>query len=77
MFRSLRPGGRLIVANFAPELRDIAYMEAIMDWRLIYRDETALVTLASGIPSACIAAQSITRDRSGNVVYLTLDRVCR
>ena len=77
MFRSLRPGGRLIVANFAPELRDIGYMEAIMDWRLIYRDEAALGTLARGIPSACIAAQSITRDRSGNVVYLTVDRVGR
>ena len=77
MFRSLRPGGRLLVANFAPELRDIGYMEAIMDWRLIYRDEAALATLASGIPSACIAAQSITRDRLGNVVYMTVDRVGR
>jgi hypothetical protein len=52
-------------------------MEAIMDWRLIYRDEAALGALASGIPNACIAAQTITRDRLGNVVYLTVDRVGR
>jgi SAM-dependent methyltransferase len=77
MFRSLRPGGRLVMANFAPELRDIGYMEAIMDWRLIYRDEASLATLAGRIPSADVAAQSITRDRAGNVVYMTIDRVGR
>jgi SAM-dependent methyltransferase len=77
MFRSLRPGGRLIVANFAPALRDIGYMEAIMDWRLIYRDETAVAKLAARIPREEIAARSIRRDRAGNVVYLTIDRMGR
>jgi SAM-dependent methyltransferase len=75
MFRALRPGGRLLVANFAPELTDIALLEAIMDWRLIYRDDAAVTKLASGIPSESIAARSTTRDRFGNVVYLTVDRV--
>ena len=77
MFRSLRPGGRMLVANFAPDLRDIGLLEAIMDWRLIYRDEEALTKLASGIPSECIAALSTMRDRFGNVVYMTIDRAAR
>jgi SAM-dependent methyltransferase len=77
MFRSLRPGGRLLVANFAPELRDIGLMEAIMEWRLIYRDNAAVTKLADGIPSDDIAARSTTRDRFGNVVYMTIDRVDR
>lgn len=75
MFRSLRPGGRLLVANFAPELRDIGFMEAIMDWRLIYRDEEGLTRLARGIPIEDIATRSTTRDQLGNVVYMTIDRV--
>lgn len=75
MFRSLRPGGRLIVANFAPELRDIALLEAFMDWRLIYRDDHAVAALADGIPSECVAARSTKRDGAGNVVYLTIDRL--
>jgi len=74
MFRSLRPGGRLLVANFAPELPDIGALEAIMDWHLIYRGEDAVAKLADGIPSQSIAARSITRDRAGSVVYLTIDR---
>ena len=64
----------MVVANFAPDLRDIGLLEAIMDWRLIYRDEDALTKLAAGIPSELIAALSTTRDRLGNVVYLTIDR---
>lgn len=75
MFRSVRPGGRMLVANFAPELPDIGYLEAIMDWHLIYRDEETLTKLADGIPRERIAALSTTRDRLGNVVYLTIDRV--
>jgi extracellular factor (EF) 3-hydroxypalmitic acid methyl ester biosynthesis protein len=74
LFRSLRPGGRMIVANFASELRDIAYMEAVMDWRLIYRNEAALASLAAVLPEAAIAALTTTRDSLGNVVYMTVDR---
>jgi len=76
MFRALRPGGRLLVANFAPELRDIGLFEAIMDWRLIYRDDAAVLRLADGIPCEEIEARSITRDTLGNVVYMTVDRKC-
>jgi SAM-dependent methyltransferase len=42
LFGMLRPGGRLLIANLAPDLRNIAYMEAVMDWWLIYRDELSL-----------------------------------
>jgi SAM-dependent methyltransferase len=74
MFRALRPGGRLVVANFAPNLRDIGYMEAIMDWRLIYRTETEMARLSVRIPAAEIAEREMFRDAPGNVVYLSLRR---
>ena len=72
LFAALRPGGRLLVANFAPELRDIGYMEAIMDWTLIYRDERAVAAFAADIPPADVAERSTFRDEAGNVVYLLL-----
>ena len=45
LFQLLNPGGRLLVANFLPGIRDVGYMEAFMDWRLVYRDEDALNAL--------------------------------
>jgi extracellular factor (EF) 3-hydroxypalmitic acid methyl ester biosynthesis protein len=74
MFRALRPGGTLLIANFAPNLFDIGYMEAIMDWMLLYRAETEVTRFAARIPPVEIAEQRTFRDEPGNVVYLTLRR---
>jgi extracellular factor (EF) 3-hydroxypalmitic acid methyl ester biosynthesis protein len=74
MFGMLRPGGQLLVANFAPNLRDIGYLEAIMDWMLLYRTEAAVARFGDRIPREQIAEQRLFRDGPGNVVYLTLRR---
>jgi extracellular factor (EF) 3-hydroxypalmitic acid methyl ester biosynthesis protein len=72
MFAALRPGGSLVVANFAPELPDIGYMEAIMDWRLIYRDERGVASFCDDLPADLIREQRMQRDTGGNVIYLTV-----
>jgi SAM-dependent methyltransferase len=72
MFAALRPGGTLLVANFAPELLDIGYMEAVMDWRLIYRDEHGVAAFCDDLPGDEIRERNLHRDSGGNVVYLTI-----
>jgi SAM-dependent methyltransferase len=42
----LRPGGRLLIANMAPDLSSVGYIEAIMDWWLEFRTATQLGNLA-------------------------------
>ena len=74
MLDMLRPGGRLLVANFAPNLRDIGYMETFMAWNLIYRDEREMAAIASGLPQDQIARQRLFRDQHDNVVYLEVTR---
>ena len=71
LLAKLRPGGRLVVANFTPDLPDAGYMEAAMDWRLIYRDERQLRQFASEAPGVAVET---FRDPDGNVVYLDLSR---
>src|SRR5204863_9304423 len=49
MFNMLKPGGQLVVANFMPGIRDVGYMEAFMDWRLIYRTRHDMTDLTMEI----------------------------
>jgi extracellular factor (EF) 3-hydroxypalmitic acid methyl ester biosynthesis protein len=74
MFRMLAPGGRLLIANLAPSLADIPYMEAIMDWWMIYRSESQLagiVAKAIGIDAADVRTFS---DVLGNVAFAEIRR---
>jgi len=72
MFQMLKPGGKLLVANFAPCLRDIGYMETFMQWKLIYRNEDEVLDLARRIPKDEIASQRLFWDQAGNVIYLEI-----
>jgi hypothetical protein len=68
------PGGRVLVANFAPELPDIAYMEAMIDWHLIYRAEAEMTQIATGASAKVPATYRLFRDEPGNILYLELQR---
>jgi len=68
--RRLAPGGRLLICNMTPETCGAAYMEAVMDWWLIYRTPAEMEKLAAstGLPWGVFVSQ----DR--HVVYLELRR---
>jgi extracellular factor (EF) 3-hydroxypalmitic acid methyl ester biosynthesis protein len=77
LFSMLRPGGRLLLANYsdpAPDSSFKAYMEAFMDWWLLYRDEAEVREWSQDIPRAELAGQKLFRDDTGNLVYLALTR---
>ena len=71
LLQMLRPGGRLLIANFVPGGSGRGYMELFMDWTLVLRNEAAMraLALASG------AEQINTfHDPHRNVVYAELLR---
>jgi SAM-dependent methyltransferase len=70
----LNPGGKVWIANFAPEIWTAAFMEAIMDWWLIYRSEDQLRSLAHGIDPAKIASCRTFAEPEKNVVFLEVVR---
>jgi extracellular factor (EF) 3-hydroxypalmitic acid methyl ester biosynthesis protein len=69
LFDMVKPGGRVLIANFSPDLLDIEHMDACMDWWLIYRDETAMRSLFRGIPEGEIESLTIWKRELGSVVY--------
>ncbi len=74
MFEMLRPGGRLLVANFRPGVEDVGYMEAFMNWKLIYRDTAAMERVAASVPTNALSAQRVFDDATKTLVFLELDR---
>ena len=65
MTAMLKPGGKLLVGNFAPSSRGRGYMELFLDWKLIYRDAAQLCKLF-GVNADKTAS---FLDPHGNVVY--------
>jgi SAM-dependent methyltransferase len=71
LLRLLRPGGRLLIANFVPTTRDRGYMELFMDWNLLFRDEEQLVRLAQDAGATTLRS---FLDPHRNVVYVEISR---
>ena len=74
LFTRLKPGGRLIVANFLPDIRDAGYMEIFMDWRLIYRDERQIRAFARKIDPAELRSTRYFPEPNRNVGFLEITR---
>lgn len=74
MVNMLRPGGRLLVANFTPDNHGREYMECFMDWSLICRNEAQMGELLGSVEPGLVAAQRLYRDELNNVIYLEIDR---
>ena len=74
LFKALGSGGRLLIANFTPDTYDAAFMESIMDWRLIYRSPEEVHALASGIPPADVKSIEHFSDDNRHVTYMRVVR---
>jgi len=77
MFEMVRPGGDLLVANFAPEIRARLYMESFMDWKLIYRDEHEMAQLVARIDPDAMERCDVYGDPAGSVLYLRVKKAGR
>ena len=74
LFEMLNPGGRLVVANFLPDVYVAAFMEAFMGWDLIYRSPEQADALAAAIPSERIGDRRTFVEKNANIVFLDLTR---
>ena len=70
LFRTLRPGGRVLIANFTPDTYDAAFMETFMDWRLVYRTPEQVRSLADLIPADDVEAVEQFADDNRHVAYM-------
>jgi hypothetical protein len=76
LFKMLRSGGRLVLANFTPTNYGRPYMETFMDWHLVLRSPEALSSFRGACILNDIQRWSIFIDPYGTIAYLQIDR-CR
>jgi len=74
MFQLLRPKGRLLVANFFPDIGGIGYMESYMDWKLIYRTRQEMMDVSLHIPQADIRDIRIFTEENQNIIFLQITK---
>jgi extracellular factor (EF) 3-hydroxypalmitic acid methyl ester biosynthesis protein len=72
MWDWVRPGGRLVLANFADDSQERGYMEAFMDWWLLYRNEDQMWALGQSLED--VGALVVFRDPSARTIWLELQR---
>jgi hypothetical protein len=77
MFDMSKPGGQVLIPNFSPQLHDRAYMDAFMDWHLIYRDEYDMAMLLADIDPAEIESYDVYSDPGGSIVCLLVKKAKR
>ena len=74
LFDCLRPQGRLVIANFLPEVRDVGYMEMFMDWHLVYRTRSQMLALADNIAQSHVSEIRLVAERNENVVIMEITK---
>jgi SAM-dependent methyltransferase len=74
LFRMLNPGGRLLLANFIPNISNVGFMEAFLDWWLIYRTRAELLQVADTVPDKQLETMHIFMDENINIAFLEIER---
>jgi hypothetical protein len=70
IFELVTPGGEMLIPNFTPQILERGYMEAFMDWNLIYRRPDEMFQLMTRIEPAHIKSYEIAADPTGYILYL-------
>jgi extracellular factor (EF) 3-hydroxypalmitic acid methyl ester biosynthesis protein len=72
LFDMLRPGGTLLIPNFAAGAADTGYMEAFMDWHLIYRTHDDMQALAAAL--AGVRSVDVFDDDDATITFLLVNK---
>lgn len=67
----LKPGGRLVVGNFTPSSTGRGYLDLIMDWHLIYRNQQELIELFGDLTGF---SKNIYDDPYNNICYIDITK---
>jgi extracellular factor (EF) 3-hydroxypalmitic acid methyl ester biosynthesis protein len=74
LFEMTRPGGTMLIPNFTAGAPDSGYMEAFMDWHLIYRTHAEMQGLTAALSTPAIASVEIFDDEDATITFLVVHK---
>lgn len=74
LFDLTKPGGTVLVANFLPGNTCIGYMEACLDWWLLYRTEEEVWRFMRDIPETDVANARTFIEENDSIVFLEITK---
>jgi extracellular factor (EF) 3-hydroxypalmitic acid methyl ester biosynthesis protein len=74
LFALLNPGGRLLLANYVPGVAYAGFIEAILDWWLIYRSKSELLTIADTLSEEQFVSYNIFLEEHRYIAMLEIER---
>ncbi len=74
LFEMLNPGGCLLFANFLPHMSGRGYLEACLDWWLIYRSTSEMLQISEALPERDIESLSLFAEAYQNFLFLEVQR---
>lgn len=77
MFDATRPGGLTLLTNYVRDIVGDGYMEAFMDWELIFRSPEELEDTTRRIAPGQIAGRKTYTEDDGMVVFVELLKASR
>ncbi len=77
LFDRLNPGGTLLLTNFDHDIEGVGYMEAFMDWNLVYRDRLEMMRMTARIPNRQIGQITVFPEENYNVLFIAIERSSR
>ncbi len=73
LFDALKPGGRLVIANFLP-IEASGFMEAFLEWNLIYRTQREIMDMAAGLDEEAISSKRYSEDHTKTIGFIELSK---
>lgn len=74
LLQYVRPGGKLVITNFLSSSNCSGYLEAFMDWHLIYRSLEDMERLYSSIDSNGKFSKKIYTEENNQIVFLEISK---
>ncbi len=68
-FSMLKPGGYLLLTNFFDGIEGVGFMEAFMDWKLVYRNRVQMMAMTEDIDESEIANILYFTEQNQNVLF--------